>query len=174
MIRAAGIDDAAAISRVHVASWRSTYRGLLSDDFLASLSESAYADRWRRFISERSNRIYVVEDVGHVDGGVVGFASGGRERAGETGYTGELYAIYVTDSFQRRGYGRELVRAVVAGLREMELDDMLIWVLRDNQPARNFYERLGGIYVRAQPITIGSVTLEEVSYGWRRLDAVRY
>jgi hypothetical protein len=51
---------------------------------------------------------------------------------------------------------------------------MIIWVLRDNRPARDFYERLGGAYVRAQPITIGSATLEEVSYGWRRLDDVRY
>ena len=104
----------------------------------------------------------------------MGFASGGRERAGETGYTGELYAVYLLESAQRRGYGRELVRAVVGGLREMGLEDMIIWVLRDNRPARDFYERLGGVYVRTQPITFGSVTLEEVSYGWPRLDGVRY
>jgi len=35
-------------------------------------------------------------------------------------------------------------------------------------------EQLGGVYVRSQPITIGSAILEEVSYGWPRLDAVRY
>src|SRR5207245_7136599 len=78
------------------------------------------------------------------------------------------------DAAQRRGFGRELVRSTVAGLRELGIDDMIIWVLRDNQPARTFYERLGGAYVRAQPITIGSVTLEGVSDGWRRLDDVRY
>jgi ribosomal protein S18 acetylase RimI-like enzyme len=105
---------------------------------------------------------------------VVGFASGGRERAGEGGYEGELYAIYVLDAAQRRGFGRELVRSMVGGLRELGLTNMIIWVLRDNRPAREFYERLGGIYVRAQPITIGSATLEEVSYGWRRLDDVRF
>ena len=104
---------------------------------------------------------------------MVGFASGGRERAGETGYSGELYAVYVLDEFQKRGHGRELVRAVVGGLRELGLEDMIIWVLRDNQPARLFYERLGGVYIRTQPITIGPVTLEEVSYGWPRLDGVR-
>jgi ribosomal protein S18 acetylase RimI-like enzyme len=171
VIRPAGIDDAPAIARVHVASWRSTYRTVLPDDFLASLSESAYADRWRRFIQDSSNLIYVVEADG---GGLVGFASGGRERAGEKGFAGELFAIYILDAFQRKGYGRELVRAVATGLREMGLDDMIIWVLLDNRGAREFYERLGGVYVRTQPITIGSVTLEEVSYGWRRLDAVRY
>ena len=93
--------------------------------------------------------------------------------AGETGYRGELYAIYLLESSKRRGYGRELVRAVVGGLREMGLEDMIIWVLRDNQNARTFYERLGGVYVRTQPITFGSATLEEVSYGWPRLDGVR-
>jgi ribosomal protein S18 acetylase RimI-like enzyme len=161
MTRAATIDDAPAIARVHVASWLSTYRTLLPDDFLDSLDEVGYADRWRRFIGDEGNLAYVIEDVGRV----VGFASGGRERAGEVGYEGELYAIYVLDEFQRRGYGHQLVRAVVKGLKEMSLDDMIIWVLRDNAPARQFYEKLGGRYVRAQPMTIGSATLEEVSYG---------
>jgi len=170
MIRPATLEDATAIARVHVASWQSTYRGMLPDEFLASLSETGYAERWKRVIGEGTSKVYVAE----VGGEVVGFASGGRERAGEKGYAGELYAIYVIDANQRRGFGRELVRATVAGLREVGLDDMIIWVLRDNQPARSFYERLGGVYVRGQPITIGSVTLEEVSYGWRRLDDVRY
>src|SRR2546430_731448 len=44
--------------------------------------------------------------------------------------------------------------------------------LRD--PARSFYERLGGVYVRMQPITIGSTLLQEVSYGWKSLDAITY
>jgi ribosomal protein S18 acetylase RimI-like enzyme len=170
MVRAAIIDDAPAIAGVHVASWRSTYRTLLPGDFLDSLSEASYADRWTRIIGEGSSRIYVAEDGGMP----VGFASAGRERAGETGYSGELYAIYVLDDFQRRGHGRELVRATVAGLREIGLEDMLIWVLRDNLPARRFYERLGGVYVRTQPITFGSATLEEVSYGWPSLEDVRY
>jgi ribosomal protein S18 acetylase RimI-like enzyme len=173
MIRSADVDDAAAIARVHVLSWRSTYNGLLPAEFLESLTETGYADRWRRFISEGSSRIYVVQ-AGDDRSAVVGFASGGRERAGETGYTGELYAIYLIESSQRRGYGRELVRAVAGGLRELGLEDMIVWVLKDNQPARDFYERLGGVYVRTQPITIGSVTLEEVSYGWPRLESLRY
>ena len=169
MVRPATLDDSPAIARVHVASWRSTYRTILPDDFLESLTDAGYADRWRRLIGEGSSLVYVAED----DGAVVGFASGGRERAEEPGYTGELHAIYVLDAFQHRGHGRGLVKAMVDGLREMGLEDMIVWVLKDNQPARRFYERLGGTYVRTQPITIGSATLEEVSYGWRRLDGVR-
>ncbi len=174
MIRAADVNDAPAIARIHVASWRSTYREHLPADFLDSLTEAAYEDRWRRFIAERSNLAYVVKGGHDSSANVVGFASGGLERAGEPGYKGELYAIYLLESAQRRGYGRELVRAIVGGLREMGLDDMIVWVLRDNGPARDFYERLGGVYIRTQPTTIGPATVEEVSYGWPSLADVRY
>ena len=170
MVRPAALDDAAEIARVHVETWRSAYRGLLPEDFLASLSEAHYTERWRRVIGDGMSRVFVVEETG----GVAGFASGGRERAGETGFAGELYALYVLEGSQRRGHGRELVRAVAGALRELHLPDMIVWVLRDNSAARAFYERLGGAYVRAQPITIGTTTLEEVSYGWRALDGIRY
>src|ERR1700736_5566945 len=170
MVRTAILSDAHAIAHVHVASWRTTYRDVLPDEFLGSLSEANYEERWKRVIADGASKVYVAEDGGDV----VGFASGGRERAGEQGYEGELYAIYLLEAAQRRGFGRELVRAAVEGLRELGLSDMIIWVLRDNQPARAFYERLGGAYVCSQPITIGSTTTEEVSYGWRRLDDVRY
>jgi ribosomal protein S18 acetylase RimI-like enzyme len=170
MVRPALQQDAEAIARVNIATWHSAYRGLLPDDFLASLSEASYAERWRRVLRDDSSSVHVVEQPE----GIVGFASGGRERAGENGFAGELYAIYVLAGAQRQGHGRQLVRAVAGALREMKLKDMIVWVLRDNASARQFYERLGGVYVRSQPITIGTATLEEVSYGWRRLDDIRY
>ena len=151
-------------------SWRTSYRGLLADDFLESLSEAGYTERWRRVIGDGTSRVFVVEEPE----GIVGFASGGRERAGESAFEGELYAIYIVAGSQRLGHGRELVRAMAAALRDMGLSDMIVWVLRDNVPAREFYERLGGSYVRSQPITIGATTLEEMSYGWRSLDDIRY
>jgi ribosomal protein S18 acetylase RimI-like enzyme len=170
MIRPALPVDAAEIARVHVDSWRTSYRGLLADDFLESLSEAGYTERWRRVIGDGMSRVFVVEEPE----GIVGFASGGRERAGESGFEGELYAIYIVAGSQRLGHGRELVRAMAAALRDIGLSDMIVWVLRDNVPAREFYERLGGSYVRSQPITIGATTLEEMSYGWRSLDDIRY
>lgn len=169
LVRRAETGDAAAIARVHVGSWRTTYRGLLPAGFLASLSERHYTERWARTLDDPTHRVYVAES----SEGVVGFASGGPERAGEVGFTGELYAIYVLQDAQGHGHGRRLVEAVVRGLRELELPDMIVWVLRQNAPARRFYERLGGVYVREQPITIGSTQLMEVSYGWRSLDDVR-
>ena len=47
---------------------------------------------------------------------------------------------------------------------------MLLWVLATN-PARGFYEHLGGLYLREQPLTLGTTTLYEVAYAWPHLAA---
>ena len=46
---------------------------------------------------------------------------------------------------------------------------MMLWVLRDNTPARKFYEALGGQILCEKPIEIGTQTLIEVAYGWKDL-----
>jgi hypothetical protein len=44
---------------------------------------------------------------------------------------------------------------------------MVIWVLRDNEPARRFYERLGGVYLRERPLDFGAgFAALEVGYLW--------
>jgi ribosomal protein S18 acetylase RimI-like enzyme len=168
LVRRADVDDAAALASFHVESWKTTYRGLMPDDFLDSLNQGRYGERWLRSLRDETTRVYVAEDQQEV----VAYASCGPERAGENGYAGELYAIYVVEKAQRQGHGKALVRAATAGLRELGFSDMIVWVLRDNARARAFYEHLGGAYVRTQPITIGSVLLQEVAYGWRSLDDV--
>ncbi|BCU83346.1 hypothetical protein JIR001_31290 [Polycladomyces abyssicola] len=40
-------------------------------------------------------------------GTIVGFTGEGRERSGEPGYDGELYAIYLLKEFQCQGIGSE-------------------------------------------------------------------
>jgi hypothetical protein len=50
------------------------------------------------------------------------------------------------------------------------LDAAIIWVLRDN-PARFFYERLGGRQVSHKLIPVGGSRVEALAYGWRDLPA---
>jgi GNAT superfamily N-acetyltransferase len=83
-----------------------------------------------------------------------------------------LYAIYLLESYQRRGIGKQLFDAIVARLRRDGMRSMLLWALEQNA-ARGFYEHLGGKFVRTQPITIGATTLTEVAYGWENLRSVK-
>lgn len=46
-IRGATVADAEGIAHIHVASWRSTYRGIMPDALLAGLSMERRAANWR-------------------------------------------------------------------------------------------------------------------------------
>lgn len=165
IIRPARVEDAPGIARVHIDSWRTTYKGIIPDDYLANLSYERNAQNRVRILSnpETRERIYVAQDA---SGRIVGFISGGPERENDPIYKGEIYAIYVLDEFQGRGLGRRLTQALVEGLLHDGMHAMLVWVLVNN-PARCFYEALGGQELRTQPIEIGGAMLEEVAYGWQ-------
>lgn len=166
-IRTASPADAAGIARVHVESWRTTYPGLLPDEVLANLSYAHRAEYWRGVLSSGTSSalIYVAEDE---DEEIVGFASGGVERSGQMGYEGELYAIYLLERVQRQGLGQRMVLAFTQGLLNAGYNSMLVWVLATN-PARKFYERLGGGKVAEKETPMGGVPMVEVAYGWKNL-----
>ncbi|HEX6747119.1 MAG TPA: GNAT family N-acetyltransferase [Longimicrobium sp.] len=169
-VRPATPDDAAEIAHVQVASWRSAYRGLIADATLDALDEGRRTDAW----SEAMAQPYHVAVVAEVDGEVVGFADGGPNRAGEPpfgAFTGELNAIYLLPTHQRAGIGKRLVRAFVDALRAQGHASMIVWVLETN-PARAFYEALGGRLVGAAEVVIGGERYPDVAYGWDDLDAL--
>ena len=167
-VRAADLADAAAIARVHVDSWRTTYRGIVPDAFLAGLSSERRTEVWTGILRDSSAQscVYVAADS---QGTVVGFASGGPERAGDALYTGEVYALYLLASVQRRGIGRALFLATVARLAEAGRCAVLVWVAAAN-PACRFYEALGGRRVGTRQEAIGGVMLDEIAYGWTDTD----
>jgi len=166
-IREATMADVTAIARVHVESWRTTYKGLLPDDYLANLTYEQREPLWREILSKPvdNNLVYVAEENA---GNIVGFASGGPERSGDPVYTGEVYAIYLLERWQGQGIGRQLTITLVRQLIQRGLTSLLIWVLADN-PSRRFYAALGGQQVRERLQMTGGIEVMDVAYGW--LDA---
>jgi len=165
IIRPAHQTDAEAIAKVQVDTWRSTYKGILSDDFLAALSYEQRAKAWHNILSDpKPNQFAYVamQDAKEV----IGFAVGGQERTGDTEYTGELYALYVLETFQRQGLGHRLTATLARSCIDAGLGSLLVWVLEGN-PCRRFYEALGGERLRDKQINVGGAQLVEIAYGWR-------
>jgi ribosomal protein S18 acetylase RimI-like enzyme len=167
-IRPALLADAPVIARVHVDSWRTTYRGIVPDSVLENLDYQSRAESWQRGIADTTNnqRVFVAEAP---DGEIVGFVASGPERTGDyPDYTGEIYAIYVRDSWQGQGLGWRLIEAGARSLVEQGHRSMLIWALSEN-PACGFYRKLGGVRIATQVETIGQKALEETAFGWKNI-----
>jgi GNAT superfamily N-acetyltransferase len=169
LIRKALLQDTQAIAKVHVDSWRTTYANIVSNEFLESLAYEQREKMWMGILSSPAGQsfVYVAETP---DCQVVGFASAGPLCNGESddAYQGEIYALYLLQNYQRQGIGRDLFRAAVTELNRRGVPSLLIWVLAAN-PARAFYEAMGGTYVREKEIEIGGQRLPEVAYGWQNI-----
>ncbi len=166
-IRRAGPADSEVITRVHAASWRTTYQGLVEDAFLDEFFDRGLDDRIAARRSQRHDDLtwVAVTPANHV----VGYLQTGPTRdLGFPEYPVELYAIYLVKGWQRLGVGRALVRPLAEAVHDSPNRGVLVWALEQN-PARDFYESLGDQYLTAEPIRIGRLDFKKCAYGWTDL-----
>lgn len=162
-IRSGWPGDAFGLARVHVDAWRAAYAGLIADKVLQNLSYEKGAEQWQKVLSgPGAAHVHVAEDE---TGSIVGFAFGGEAREAPAPYTGELYAIYILPAFQRRGLGRALVHETARTLLKAGIDSMITWTLAAD-PAKGFYEALGGTVVDRKWMQVAGGEHEVVEYGW--------
>jgi GNAT superfamily N-acetyltransferase len=166
-LRIATLEDAEAIARIHVETWRVSYAGMLPDDLLVGMSLEKQMRMWRRML-QGGETVVVAEDPRY---GIVGFGSYGPSRSARRDFTGEVYTLYVLPDFQGLGIGQGLLRALFGALGREGHQAALIWVLAPN-PSRYFYEAMGGKAVARRNTRMGDRTVPEIAYGWESVSAL--
>jgi GNAT superfamily N-acetyltransferase len=144
-VRPAIVEDAAEIARVHVASWRAAYPGMVPDDVLAGLSVEARSQRWRETLGENKDPRDVVL-VADSAGAVLGFsyaAASVDDAAADPRNTAVLHAIYLDPRAWGRGVGTALLETTLQDLRGHGFTRATLWVIEANDRARRFYEARG-------------------------------
>ena len=167
IIRAAEETDAGAIAAVHVASWRTTYPGIIAQ---ASIDRLTVADRAVALGRALRREVQFIPEmfVAVQSGEIVGFVSGGAIREPVGTFDAELYGIYLLQSAQRTGLGAALMRELARKLAELGFGSLIVRVLADN-PACGFYERMGGTLVAEGVHTVDGQPYPERIYGYADL-----
>ena len=170
ILRPATPADAAAIAQVRIDSWRTTYKGMIPDAYLAAMKVDESAALWEKILTAGPNAtsVFVAADAN----GIVGFAAGNMLAEPKHGLNAELSAVYLVHAAQRAGIGQRLVATVAAAQRAHGATGLIAWVIAGNKAARAFYEKLGAELLIEQAFTWDGMELIEVGYGWRNLDAL--
>ncbi|MDX1662913.1 MAG: GNAT family N-acetyltransferase [Candidatus Promineifilaceae bacterium] len=167
VVRPATLDDVPGIARVHVDAWRETYADIIAPHILASQSYERREAQWSGALSDPARRIHL--SVMQVESGAIsGFVAVGPEGGVLPDYDGELYAIYLLQRYQGGGYGRQLFASGARALGDKGFRSLVLWVLEAN-PARGFYEHLGGSIVDRKILPVGDEQYPAVAYGWAEL-----
>lgn len=137
-VRPARAEDAAAMARMLVRSWRQTYRGLMPDRVLDDPGLVGARERfWSAALADerhRANRIAVAER----HGAVIGVAMAGPPERPEPGWDLHLYVLYVLAAEHGSGAGAALLDAVLGPHEAAAL-----WVADPNPRAQAFYRKHG-------------------------------
>ncbi|MEH7884759.1 GNAT family N-acetyltransferase [Bacillus sp. JJ1609] len=170
-IRRAEAGDALGIARVHIESWKETYAGIISQEYLDSLKIEDRMGLWKRSLSQTPQLSPVFVAVNE-ENNIVGFASYGKERTEKFNADGELYAIYILKKYQRERLGLKLLHAGVDELLEQKYTSMLVWVLEENK-SRKFYESLLPVKAGEEIDKIAGKEVVELAYVWDDLKALK-
>ncbi len=160
-VRAGTPADAVQVAAVQREGWFAAYQGIIAPEIIDRVTAPDGGARVRQSFRTRPWQRMVVavaagrQPTGQPGPGIVGYASFGPETdvsapwphplsaAGEDGSVAELYALYVRPAWWSTGTGRSLMARVLARTSEAGYRSVALWVLRDNQRARRFYERAG-------------------------------
>lgn len=141
-VRRAVATDVERLADVHIRCWQETYRGMLSDAFLAAADRDGRLALWRHLLDRPDPAEAWVACDGDT---VVGFA-GIRSVPAPDSPEGppppesgplELWGLYLLASHQGLGLGRQLLSAAL-GTQAASL-----WVAAANSRAIGFYRRFG-------------------------------
>lgn len=142
LIRDMTLDDCEAVAKVRVRGWQSAYAGLMPQAHLDAMDIAADAERRRGFFAEGNAVVNLVAERAGL--GVIGWAAYGPYREdGRLLAHGEVYALYVLPEQIGTGAGRALMAEVLTRAAAAGHPDVALWVLKENAPARRFYERAG-------------------------------
>ena len=157
---------------MHVESWRTTYPGIMPQEHLDALSIAEREQTWQERLSRPDGDgscTFVAETEG---GEIVGFVHGGKERTGDPDYHAEIQTLYLLKSSQGSGLGRRLMTTAARRLSQSGYPTLMLWTHVRN-PARAFYEHLGGVAARTAQRTLKGITYDDIGYGWNEAALLR-
>jgi GNAT superfamily N-acetyltransferase len=176
VIRAGSAADAAQVAAVQREGWFAAYQGIIATKVIDRVTTPDDGARVRQSFRTRPwQRMLVAVDPGTSE--IVGYASFGPETDvlnapwphpltadGESGRVAELYALYVHPAWWSTGTGRALMERVLSRTGAAGYQSITLWVLRDNERARRFYERAGLTPDGATNVLTGLGGILEVRY----------
>lgn len=150
-------DDRWAISHIYEESWKFAYQNIIPQSYLERIPTGRWASGVDR---EDRNTLLILEN-----GIFIGTSSYGKSRFHNLENFGEIISIYLLPEYIGKGYGKQLLHAVIHELELLGYHDIFLWVLEENDRARKFYEKAGFLLSKDYlDDTIGGKALREVQY----------
>jgi len=131
--------DSRSASYIYAMSWKSAYKGILSEKVLEDIPLDRWVDAFNGNYQTRRFEVAIM----NIDGEDIGAGAYGLSRDYHDPAIGEITSMYFLDAVWGKGYAESLMHFMLGRLKETGCSKVHVWVLKDNRRAQRFYEKCG-------------------------------
>ena len=150
IIRFNRIEDQKQMAKIKVDGWQKTYDRIISSKYLKQLNYEEQTQKYYRSFEDYKDLVLVAVK----DDEVLGYSCF-DVKEDTYKYDSELVSLYVKNDYHYMGIGSALLNETCKELLSRGRKDMIIWCLKENTPAIDFYTKMGGIKSEEKLATIG-------------------
>ena len=148
------VSDAEEIAKLVIDSWKTTYKGLIDQNYLDNLDIESAKTKWEKQIEQNCDILIYRED-----GKILGVIKYGESE--NVSENGEVFVLYVKPEEKRKGIGTKLINSVKQELLKKGYKKMDVWCLDGNKIGENFYIKNGGIKKEKRIYEVNGINVNE-------------
>ncbi len=161
IIRNVNEKEISSVADIQFNGWKTAYKGIIYDVILNSMNKD---EKIKRFEGNYKKNGFVVAELENEVVGFCRYADSNEFTPDIQDIDCEITALYVKPDLKYNGIGTKLFRFVVNKFKSQSKSKMILWCLKDNEPSKKFYTKMGGEIIKERVIEIGEKSYYEVGF----------
>lgn len=161
VIRKVKEKDIPSVVDIQINGWKVAYKGIIDDNFLNSMDRNERIEKRKKDYKENG---FIVAELNNEIVGFCRYIDNNNFTQEIADIDCELLAIYVKPNLKYNGIGTKMFQCVIDEFKRKNKAKMILWCLKDNEPAKKFYTKMSGKMVKEREIEIGNKNYFEVGF----------
>lgn len=161
MIRNIEEKDIPSVVDIKIDGWKSAYKGIVDDNILKSMNRNEKIAKIKNDYKENG---FIVAELNNQVVGFCRYIDSNKFTQDIPNIDCELLALYVKPKLKYNGIGTRLFQFVINDFKSKNKNKMILWCLKDNEPSKKFYTKMGGKISKERTIEIGEREYLEVGF----------
>ena len=153
--------DIPSVVDIKISGWQVAYKGIIEDNILNSMNREKIIEKLKNNYKENG---FIVAELNNEIVGFCSYIDNNKFTPDITYIDCELSALYVKPNLKYNGIGTKLFQFATNEFKNKNKTKMILWCLKDNEPSKKFYTKMGGEIIKERIIEIGQKSYYEVGF----------
>ncbi|MCI9279239.1 MAG: GNAT family N-acetyltransferase [Bacilli bacterium] len=153
--------DIPSIVDIQIRAWQTTYKGIIDDAYLNTMNREKIIEKRKKDFKKNS---YIVAELNKEVVGFCWYIDDNSFTINASSIDCEIIALYVRTDLKKKGIGTKLFQYAINEFKRKNKTKMIVWCLKDNEPSKKFYRKMGGKIAREKVVEIGEKNYVEVGF----------